>query len=283
MTGTSSDLTTAQYAQGYYSLVDTSGSSYGADEEGARLLYRFLLRRTVLIPVLRRQTVRRSFCTSQGDLVVGRIGTEAGDGTDTADPSGAIAFAVAIDADDGTVSLAQYASVTNPTGGSSHDETVDLTGKISAVVTVTDGDGDIDTDSTDIGDQIYFSDDGPSVTAESGAETYSFTAEYQNVGVAGYNNSYGYYIKDGDGNPTTGEIIWANVKVASGPVTVEGYPPEQVGFFIIPDGGGQNSGLADGEEVYFQEVSPGVWQAYETDTDTPLTGTGQIFSSTMLR
>jgi len=274
LTGTSSDLTTAQYAQGYYSLVDTSGSSYGADEEGGTTVVSLSIAADGTDSGLETTDGTQIFLYKSGDLVVGRIGTEAGDGTDTADPSGAIAFAVAIDADDGTVSLAQYASVTNPTGGSSHDETVDLTGKISAVVTVTDGDGDIDTDSTDIGDQIYFSDDGPSVTAESGAETYSFTAEYQNVGVAGYNNSYGYYIKDGDGNPTTGEIIWANVKVASGPVTVEGYPPEQVGFFIIPDGGGQNSGLADGEEVYFQEVSPGVWQAYETDTDTPLTGTG---------
>src|SRR5205814_7876411 len=36
-----------------------------------------------------------------------------------------------------------------------------LGGKISAVVTVTDGDGDVATSSTDIGGQIHFADDGP--------------------------------------------------------------------------------------------------------------------------
>src|SRR4029078_714867 len=54
---------------------------------------------------------------------------------------------------------------TAETGDSS--EPLDLTGKITAVVTVTDGDGDHVSATTDIGDQIQFLDDGP---------TASFTA-----------------------------------------------------------------------------------------------------------
>ncbi|POA16757.1 hypothetical protein C1886_25520, partial [Pseudomonas sp. FW300-N1A1] len=46
-----------------------------------------------------------------------------------------------------------------------HDDRVDLTGLINAVVTVTDGDGDTSTDSVGIGDDINFDDDGPAVSA----------------------------------------------------------------------------------------------------------------------
>ncbi|HAU1193444.1 TPA: DUF5801 repeats-in-toxin domain-containing protein, partial [Legionella pneumophila subsp. raphaeli] len=52
----------------------------------------------------------------------------------------------------------------HPTGGASHDEAVNLSGKINAVVTVTDGDGDVDTKAVGIGEAIVFEDDGP--TAE---------------------------------------------------------------------------------------------------------------------
>ena len=110
--------------------------------------------------------------------------------------------------------------------------------------------------------------------AQAGAETYSFTAEYQDVGVAGYDNSYGYYIKDGNGDPTEGAIIWANVKDDAIDPSIEifpGYPPEQVGFFIIPDGAGQNPDLADGDDITFQQVG-GVWQALQDGTE--LTGEG---------
>src|SRR4029079_17418551 len=44
-----------------------------------------------------------------------------------------------------------------------------LAGKINAVVTVTDGDGDVATASTDIGGQLHFADDGPSASIAPGA------------------------------------------------------------------------------------------------------------------
>lgn len=130
-----------------------------------------------------------------------------------------------------------------------------------------DGDGDKATITMD----LKVMDDIPNVNVPETNPNYSFTAEYQNVGVAGYHNSYGYYILDDSGNPITGKIIWADVKDASGPVTVSGYPPEKVGFFIIPDGDNKNEGLHDGDDITFKKVD-GHWQAFKGDT--PLEGAG---------
>ncbi|HAU0373639.1 TPA: hypothetical protein JBH56_15170, partial [Legionella pneumophila] len=77
------------------------------------------------------------------------------------DAGGDAVFAIAIDADTGVLSLAQYESIKHPSGGASYDEAVDLSGKINAVVTVTDGDGDVATQAIGIGDAIVFEDDGP--------------------------------------------------------------------------------------------------------------------------
>ncbi|MDW8911487.1 DUF5801 repeats-in-toxin domain-containing protein, partial [Legionella pneumophila] len=71
--------------------------------------------------------------TLESGLVVGR------------DASGKAVLAISIDADTGVLSVAQYESIKHPTGGASYDEAVNLSGKINAVVTVTDGDGDVAT------------------------------------------------------------------------------------------------------------------------------------------
>ncbi|TIG74730.1 hypothetical protein DI120_16030, partial [Legionella pneumophila] len=87
--------------------------------------------------------------TLESGLVVGR------------DASGKAVLAISIDADTGVLSVAQYESIKHPTGGSSYDEAVHLGGKINAVVTVTDGDGDVATQAIGIGDKVVFEDDGP--------------------------------------------------------------------------------------------------------------------------
>ena len=98
--------------------------------------------------------------------IVGRVGTEVGAGTDTANPAGAVAFAISIN-DDGAATVAQYLSLEHPTAGdgtvpaNSHDEPLSLAGKIDAVVTVTDGDNDTAVDTVGIGAAIVFEDDGP--------------------------------------------------------------------------------------------------------------------------
>ncbi|MEP5938639.1 MAG: DUF5801 repeats-in-toxin domain-containing protein [Erythrobacter sp.] len=93
----------------------------------------------------------------EGDLIVGRVG----------DQSGEAAFAIAIDASTGGVSMVQYLSVFNPIGGtSSPDEAVSIAaGAVQTVVTVTDGDGDASSASTNIGGAISFQDDAGTLGA----------------------------------------------------------------------------------------------------------------------
>ena len=94
---------------------------------------------------------------NESGIIVGRVGG----------PSGAAAFAVAVDTSTGAVSLVQYLSIKHPTGGlSSPDETVSIVnGAITATVTATDADGDTKTATTSIGSLISFQDDAGSLGA----------------------------------------------------------------------------------------------------------------------
>lgn len=147
------DLSPKGYAQSNGPLVSTAGSSYGQDQEGATS--------QLSLAVVGGNGADSGLATTAGfaiklyvenNLVVGRIvgGPDAGKA----------AFAVAIGAD-GTVSVAQYVSLEHPIGGSSYDEAVSLAGKVQAVLTVTDGDGDVAVDKVNIGSSIRFEDDGP--------------------------------------------------------------------------------------------------------------------------
>jgi len=92
---------------------------------------------------------------------------------------------------------------------------------------------------------------------------------------AGYSNSFGYYIKDVNGNPGEGMVIWDNVKnFTEGNITIEGYTPDQIGFFIIPNGNALNANLDSGTEVTFQRLAGGEWQAFAGDPLTALKGQG---------
>ncbi len=85
----------------------------------------------------------------ENGLVVGRVGGA----------EGKAAFAITIDSD-GDVSIAQYMSLKHPNTGSA-DDGIDLSGKISAVFSVKDFDGDVVTKSVSIGNKIVFEDDAP--------------------------------------------------------------------------------------------------------------------------
>ncbi|MGV3576339.1 MAG: DUF5801 repeats-in-toxin domain-containing protein [Devosia sp.] len=93
-------------------------------------------------------------------IIVGRVG----------DANGVAAFAIAVDSDDGDISMVQYLSIQHPTGGNSHDESVGLdlvgTNAIEVQLTIKDGDGDTDSKSVDISDAIGFQDDGPSIAVD---------------------------------------------------------------------------------------------------------------------
>jgi T1SS-143 domain-containing protein len=90
------------------------------------------------------------FLFKEGELVVGRVGSQGGDA----------AFALHIDGF-GRVSIAQYKSLKHPDDQTS-DEHIDLDGKVFAQLTVTDNDGDTASDIVNIGANVTFDDDGPS-------------------------------------------------------------------------------------------------------------------------
>ncbi|WP_275546138.1 retention module-containing protein [Pseudomonas sp. Marseille-Q0931] len=153
-----SDLSAAGYATSNGAVVDISGSSSGEDNEGATTV----LSLSIVdgngsdsgLTTTDGQTIRLYL---ENGLIVGRVdGGEAG--------PGAAAFAIAI-GQDGSVSVAQYVSLYHPDTGSP-DDAVTLAGKVRAVVTVTDGDGDVDSAQVGIGDAIRFEDDGPSAVIE---------------------------------------------------------------------------------------------------------------------
>jgi VCBS repeat-containing protein len=120
------------------------------------------------------------FLFKEGDLVVGRVGGS----------SGAAAFAIAVDATTGAVSVVQYLSLAHSTGGAaSPDEAISIASTaLVATVTVTDGDNDVETASANIGGLIQFQDDGPSIDiAASGTalivdESLGTTGSTQNEG-----------------------------------------------------------------------------------------------------
>ncbi|MBN9674118.1 DUF5801 repeats-in-toxin domain-containing protein, partial [Roseibium aggregatum] len=101
-------------------------------------------------------------------LVVGRIddAESANNGEAVFAIHMASAFDVATGADLNELSIVQYQSVYNADSTSS-DDTVDLSGKVYAVLTITDADGDaVSSDPVDIGSSILFADDGPTVAEE---------------------------------------------------------------------------------------------------------------------
>lgn len=84
---------------------------------------------------------------------------------------------------------------------------------------------------------------------------------------AGYNNTWGYYIKDADGKPTTGSVVWDNVKnqTVSSITLPSGVLPGQIGFFMIADGDSKNPGLTNDTPVTFKLVD-GQYVAYSGTT-----------------
>ncbi|MFO3554215.1 DUF5801 repeats-in-toxin domain-containing protein, partial [Legionella pneumophila serogroup 1] len=137
----------AGFAQSSGAVVSSAGSVTGQDNEGATI--KFSLAIANAASGLQTTDGDAITLTLESGLVVGR------------DASGKAVLAISIDADTGVLSVAQYESIKHPTGGASYDEAVNLSGKINAVVTVTDGDGDVATQAIGIGDAIVFEDDGP--------------------------------------------------------------------------------------------------------------------------
>ncbi|MET3841819.1 DUF5801 repeats-in-toxin domain-containing protein [Bradyrhizobium sp. OAE829] len=161
VTNVSSDLSPTGYAQDATPVVSSTGSAFGADQEGGTTAFSLAVSAAGVDSGLDTTGGTSIFLFKEGDLVIGRIGSAAG----------AAAFAVAINGTSGVVSVAQYASLKHP-GTANPDDSVSITDSaLLAVVTVTDGDGDTATSSTGIGDAVQFQDDGPTAGIAQGAAT----------------------------------------------------------------------------------------------------------------
>ncbi|HAU0936922.1 TPA: flagellar hook-length control protein FliK, partial [Legionella pneumophila] len=139
-------------------LLDTSTSEMGGDYKNATMTH--LLKITDAVSGLQTSdgTPINLFLESNGDIT-GRAG----------DIGAPAVFAIRMNPNTGSITVAQYGSI-KQFDTNSHDEAVDLTGRISAVVTAKDSDGDVSNAEIPIGQRIIFEDDGPSVVVNVGNE-----------------------------------------------------------------------------------------------------------------
>src|SRR5262249_25895359 len=157
----STDLSPTGYAQNPTAVVSSTGSSFGADQEGGTTAFSLAVSAAGVDSGLDTTNGTSIFLFKEGSLVVGRIGGAAGQA----------ALAVAINSTSGVVSVAQSASLKHPNAANPDDSISITDGALLAVVTVTDGDGDTATASTGIGDAVQFQDDGPTAAIVQGAAT----------------------------------------------------------------------------------------------------------------
>ena len=143
-------------------LVDTSGSKAGADYQKAIINYSLSI-----------SDINSDLQTSDGIPITLQL---AANGDILGIANGKVAFAIGIN-NSGEVNVAQYEGLKNPIGGLSYDEKVDLTGKINAIVTITDDDGDISNATVNIGQLISFEDDGPRISANHENSAYLIVDE----------------------------------------------------------------------------------------------------------
>ncbi|ARU88001.1 hypothetical protein B9K09_08485 [Pseudomonas sp. M30-35] len=170
----------------------------------------------------------------------------------------------------GAYTLTLLQPVLHVEGGAENDALLNID------FTVTDGDSDAVTKTL----QVTIDDDTPTIEQSALAESSFVTF---NGSDAGYANSYGYYVKNPDGSPAGGKVIWANVHDVDVGQTasLNGLNPEDVGFFIIPNGAA-NASLVDGAELTFALVG-GLWQAQFNGTAlTGADGANVLFSDAAL-
>ena len=111
VTNVSADLSPTGYAQDATAVVSSTGSSFGADQEGGTTAFSLAVSAAGVDSGLDTTNGTSIFLFKEGDLVVGRIGGAAG----------AAAYAVAINSTSGVVSVAQYASLKHPNAANPDD------------------------------------------------------------------------------------------------------------------------------------------------------------------
>ncbi|MES2029672.1 MAG: DUF5801 repeats-in-toxin domain-containing protein, partial [Pseudomonadota bacterium] len=155
------------------------------------------------------------FLFVENGLIVGRYDGSDADSTVTNTGNDPAAFAIAINASTGIVSLVQYVSLFHPSAdvGGDSDEAVSLAnalGSIKATLTVTDGDGDTASASATISGAIQFEDDGPLVTvvvSRNFGVTADESAGLQANDVAGPLAAFADVSSPGDDPDVTGPVL----------------------------------------------------------------------------
>ncbi|WP_163575619.1 BapA/Bap/LapF family large adhesin [Halomonas faecis] len=267
------------------SLFSVASSSYGADGEAGSDAESWSYSLNLLAEAGSVATSQAGGNLQSGDADVrlfqlangSIVGSTAAEDADDATVTDNQVFTLRLE--DGELVLEQHAALDHSDSDSDDysDEVLNLAKELvelSGTVTVTDGDGDTAEDTTqiDLGGLVGFSDDGPSIEA---TQPTGHEVTIENLGSSegvGYNNSFGYYVKGEDGQPTTGRVIWSNVKDDVGDTQViEGYAPDDIGYFIIPDGSRLNPELGNDTEVTFEKVD-GAWVATIDGESVPLEG-----------
>ncbi|MCP1651147.1 retention module-containing protein [Pseudomonas nitroreducens] len=143
-------------------------SSYGADGAGS-LVYKVVASSQGGDSGLSVTNGDKVYLFNENGGVVGRVGGAGG----------AIAFTVTVN--NGNVTLDQQMALKHPDGANPDDVLSIAGGKISLTATITDGDGDSHSASVELGSQLSFHDDGPSITASS-QDAPALTVDESNLG-----------------------------------------------------------------------------------------------------
>src|SRR5262249_24553470 len=143
------------YAAGSAAVINSSASTFGVDGQAASgaTVYSLAVSAAGVDSGLTTDAGTAILLYKEGDLVVGRIGHS----------SGPAAFAVGLNASTGVLSMAQYSAVKHGDTSTANDQVSVTNTALQAVVTVKDGDGDTNTASVDIGNQVKILDDGPTL------------------------------------------------------------------------------------------------------------------------
>ena len=135
---------------------------------------------------------------------------------------------------------------------------------------------DIDVTVDAVADKPY--DVSASVTVSGDGSSDTLTVVNEGGHSAAYHNTYGYYVMDDDGNPSSGGIIFADQQDSVGDTaTITDLDQDKVGFFLLSDGDRMNNDLADGQSVSFQQDGNGDWQILDANGDA-LNGRDLLFS-----
>jgi hypothetical protein len=234
-------------------LVSASGSTYGADEEGATTEFSLTVTDGTDSGLATTDGTAIYLYATEAGVIEGRVGGENG-----ADADGAVAFSMSID-DAGEVTLTQYLSLYHPDADDADDSVSLANGLVTAVVTVTDGDGDVETADVEVGSLFIFKDDGPSITVSAVAaadalvvdetnlvlnasanfaDNFSSTPSYGADGMGGVTSAYTLSITGGDGADSgLDNLAGASILLYNNAGVIEGREGDTVYFTVGVVGG----------------------------------------------